>query len=521
MSDQHQEAVFRFLADPATHGGVPVTRVDTHAAAVFLAGPVAYKVKRAVKFPFLDFSTLAKRKAALEAEIDANRPFAPELYIGVLPIARRDGALALGGDGEAIEWALKMRRFDESKTLDRLADGGRIDLALIEALAHAVAAAHARASVVDAEPWIAALADYIAQNDAALCAAPDLFERDAVDGLTCASAAALTRVRPLLRSRGAHGLVRRGHGDLHLGNIALIDGRPVPFDALEFDPVVAAGDVLYDLAFLLMDLIERKLNDAANLALNVYLGATRRETDLDALAALPLFMSLRAAIRAKVMAAKLANTPGDQRATIAAAAQKYFELALDLIRPPPPRLVAIGGLSGTGKSVLARALAPLLGSAPGAVVLRSDVERKVMFGVAQDEKLPAQAYAPEVSEKVYTTLTDKARRVVAAGHAAIADAVYARAHERAAITDLARNNHFKFHGLFLTADLKTRIARVGDRVHDASDADANVARRQESYELGALAWTPVDASGTPEQTLRRAKAALVLGGAPEDLTVLP
>jgi aminoglycoside phosphotransferase family enzyme/predicted kinase len=511
MSDQHQEAVFRFLGDPATHGGGPVTRVDTHAAAVFLAGPSAYKVKRAVKFPFLDFSTLAKRKTALEAEIEANRPFAPELYLDAIPIVRRDGALALGGDGEPIEWALKMRRFDETKTLDHIADAGRIDLALVEALARAVAEAHARAPVVDAEPWIAALGDYIAQNDQALRERPDLFEGAAVDALTRASAAALTRVTLLLRTRGAQGLVRRGHGDLHLGNIALIDGRPVPFDALEFDPVVAAGDVLYDLAFLLMDLVERKLTDAANLALNVYLGATRRESDLDALAALPLFMSLRAAIRAKVTAAKLANAPAGERAAIAAAAQKYFALALDLIHPPPPRLVAIGGLSGTGKSVLARALAPSLRPAPGAVVLRSDVERKVIFGVAENDKLPAQAYAPEVSEKIYATLADKARRVLAAGHSAIADAVYARAHERAAIVALARSNNFKFDGLFLTADLATRIARVGDRVHDASDADADVARQQESYELGELDWTQVDASGTPQQTLRRAKAALALG----------
>src|SRR5262245_11535584 len=118
MSAENQEAVFKFLADPAIHGGAAVTRMDTHAAAVFLAGQNAYKVKRAVKFPFLDFSTLAKRKAALAAEIDANRPFAPELYLGLVPIVRRNGGLALGGDGEAVEWVLNMRRFDETKTLD-------------------------------------------------------------------------------------------------------------------------------------------------------------------------------------------------------------------------------------------------------------------------------------------------------------------------------------------------------------------------------------------------------------------
>lgn len=516
MSAETQEAVFRFLADPATHDGAAVKRIDTHAAAVFLAGQAVYKVKRAVRFPFLDFSTLAKRKAALAAEIEANRPFAPQLYVGVVPIVRRSGGLALGDEGEAVEWALKMHRFDETKTLDHIADAGQIDMPLVAALARAVAAAHARAPVVDAEPWIAALGDYIAQNDEALRARPDLFEPRDVEGLTAASRGALARVRPLLFARGAQGLVRRGHGDLHLGNIALIDGHPVPFDALEFDPVVAAGDVLYDLAFLLMDLTERKLDDAANVVLNVYLGETRRESDLDALAALPLFLSLRAAIRAKVTAAKLANAPADQRAAIAAAAQKYFEFACDLIRPPPPRLIAIGGLSGTGKSMLARALAPHLAPAPGAVLLRSDVERKAMFGVAENEKLPAQAYALEVGARVYATLADKARRVLTAGHAAIIDAVFARPQERSAVTELAQSNKFDFAGLFLIADLNTRIARVGERVHDASDAGADVARQQESYQLGELEWTQIDASGTPEQTLRRAKAALDLRGATEE-----
>ncbi len=273
---ENQEAIFRFLAEPSTHGGAAVKRIDTHAAAVFLAGPAAYKVKRAVKFPFLDFSTREKRRAALDAEIEANRPFTPELYIGLIPIVRRNGALAFSDEGDAVEWALKMHRFDEEKTLDHLADAGRIDHALIEALARTIAVAHARAPVVDAGRWIAALGDYIDQDDQELRERPDLFDRGRVEALTAASRAALARVRPLLVARGARGLVRRGHGDLHLGNIALIDGRPVPFDALEFDSVVASGDVLYDLAFLLMDLVERKLNEAANIVLNVYLGATHR-----------------------------------------------------------------------------------------------------------------------------------------------------------------------------------------------------------------------------------------------------
>src|SRR5712691_11532860 len=257
---ESQEAIFALLADPATHGGAAVKRIDTHAAAVFLAGTRAFKVKRAVRFPFPDYSTLDRRKRACEAELGINRAFAPEIYQRVVPITRgRNGRLELDGAGTPVEWAVEMRRFDENATLDRLADAGKIDAALADALGRAVAAAHAGAPVVEAASWIDALAVYIEQNHAAFREWPELFPPAEVEAMTHASRAAHARIRPLLIERGQRGLIRRGHGDLHLGNIVLIDQRPVLFDAVEFDPLVASGDVLYDLAFLLMDLVERSL----------------------------------------------------------------------------------------------------------------------------------------------------------------------------------------------------------------------------------------------------------------------
>jgi predicted kinase len=281
----------------------------------------------------------------------------------------------------------------------------------------------------------------------------------------------------------------------------------VLFDAIEFDPIVASGDLLYDLAFLLMDLLERGLGAAANIVLNRYLTETRRISDLDALAALPLFLSVRAAIRAKVTAARLAQATRDESRT-AESARAYFDLARRFIAPAPPRLIAVGGLSGTGKSALARALAPHLPPAPGAVVLRSDVERKALFGKDELAKLPDEAYAPAVTQRLYASIIDKARRALAAGHSAIVDAVFARPHERAAAAQSAAVLGVPFRGLFLTADLATRIARVGARRGDASDAGAAVVEAQERYDLGALDWTRIDAAGTPDATLARARAAI-------------
>jgi predicted kinase len=381
-------------------------------------------------------------------------------------------------------------------------------MALADAIGRAIAAAHARTPSAPAEPWIAALISYIDEHARTFAALPAVFDTGANEQLASASRAAHARLMPLLAERGHRGLIRRIHGDLHLGNIALIDGRPVLFDAIEFSDIIASGDLLYDLAFVLMDLTERGLGAAANTVLNRYLADTRRDEDLDALAAMPFYLSMRASIRARVTAAKLEQTSEAERPAIAQRARGYFDWALRFIAPPAPALVAVGGLSGTGKSALARALAAAIAPAPGAVLLRSDVARKALFGKAETEPLPAAAYTPITTLRVYCTIVDQARRAVAAGHSAIVDAVFAAPSERKGIEASAAALGVPFHGLFLVADLDTRLARVGGRRGDASDADATIARAQESYELGTLGWTRIDASGTPQDTLARAKAAL-------------
>jgi hypothetical protein len=509
MSDEarDQDDVLAFLADPATYGGANVKRIDTHAASVFLTEDRVLKVKRAVKFPFLDYSTLEKRKGACEAELKVNAPYAPEIYQGVIAITRDEsGKLALNGDGTPVEWAVEMHRFDENRTLDHIANG--IDDTLADALGRAVASAHEKIKPVAAEPWIEAIGQYIDEHFAAFSEHPKIFPKAENEALAKASCAAYKRIIPLLRERGRAGLIRHIHGDLHLGNIVLIDGKPVLFDAIEFSELIASGDVLYDLAFLLMDLLERGLGKPANIVLNRYLAQTHRTADFDVLAALPFFLALRAAIRAKVTVARMERAKTSEQQDIARSARAYFDFAQRAISPAPPRFIAVGGLSGTGKSQLARDLAPHVGPMPGAVIVRSDVERKALFGVGETDKLGEDAYTPAVTERVYAVAAEKARRIVAAGHAAIVDAVFAKPEERGVIAKAARAAGASLRGFFLTASLETRIARVGARARDASDAGPAVARAQESYDLGRMDWSEIDASNTPEDTLKHAKMAL-------------
>lgn len=499
-----QEKVFAFLTDPAAHPHVH--RIDTHAASVFLEDKRALKVKRAVRFPFLDYSTLEKRKAACDAEIKINRQFAPQIYHRVVPITQdSNGSLEIDGKGEPVEYAVEMSRFDERQTIDHLAEAGPLDPDLVGAIAEAIAASHAIAPLAPAAPWINSIPGIIKGNISAFRQAA-CFPADDIDQLEQASLSAFSRIRGLLEQRGRQGYLRRCHGDLHLANIVLIDRKPVLFDAIEFDPVIASTDVLYDLAFPLMDLVRYGRQAAANALLNGYLALTGSE-NLDALATLPLFMSLRSAIRAHVLLARLDRNAGDHSDTLQSA-RAYFELARLTIAPPAPTLVAIGGLSGTGKSVLARALAPSLLPQPGAVVLRSDVLRKQLFKVDETDRLPESAYRPKITEQIYELLVQRAVRVLAQGHSVVVDAVFAHETERNAIRDAARRQNIRFAGLFLATDLATRLSRVGRREKDASDATPDIAGLQENYTIGAIDWARIDASGTPEQTLKQCKSRI-------------
>jgi len=500
-----QSATLALLARPETYGvSGPVERIDTHCAAVFLAGDLAYKLKRAVHYPYLDFSTLEKRKAVCEVELALNRRTAPDLYLAVEFVGRRaDGTLALG-EGTPVDWLVVMRRFPADCLLDTMARRGPLDSHLVRDLADTIAAFHDAAEVVPG-PGGQRIANVIAGNRAAMAALlPDSLAAGALPAADCEALhaetlAALARVAPLLDARAAAGCVRHCHGDLHLANICVFQGRPLPFDCLEFDDELATTDVLYDLAFLLMDLWSRDHHAEAALLFNRYCDM---RGEGEGLAALPLFLSVRAAVRAHVEASSTSRqpTPAARDAKLATA-RAYLTAARNFLTPASPRLISIGGLSGTGKSTLASLLAPRA-APPGARWLRTDTLRKRLAGIPPETRLDPSHYTAEHSRTVYAHLLAEARTALAAGVSVIVDGVFAAPAERTAIAELAAKVGVPFIGLWLEAPPATLRARVTARTADASDATAAVVDHQLTYQLGDLTgWHRIDASGAPQQVL--------------------
>ncbi len=502
MDDQH--AAIAFLSAGESYGlpGAAVEQIVTHCSIVFVVGERAYKLKRAVRFSYLDYSTLALRERFCRAELAVNRRTAPGLYLGLRAVTRAaDGGLAFDGAGAAVDWVLEMRRFREADLFDRMAEAQRLTPALMRALADIIAAFHEQAEPTPEHGGSASLAATIVGNDENLRLASPPLDRAAIDRLRAASTARLDEIGGLLEARRAGGKVRRCHGDLHLRNICLFEQRPTLFDAIEFNDDFACIDVLYDLAFLLMDLIARGLGDHANLVLNRYLD---RSGDSGGLPALPLFLSLRAAVRAHVLGALLRSGKPETAAESRAAAEAYLALALSLLRRSPPRLVAVGGLSGTGKSMLAQALAARLPPPPGARLLRSDVLRKRLAGVAPETRLSRESYSFAAARAVYAALQDEAAAALAAGCSAIVDATFLRPDERDAVAALAARAGVAFTGLWLEAPPAVLAARIAARHDDASDADRAVLERQLAMDSGAISWRRIDAARGPAETLAQA-----------------
>ena len=505
-----QREVIAFLRDPSSYpSGVEQVDVrETHAALIFLAGDEAIKIKKAVRYPYLDFSTLEKRKQVCLRELDINQPHAPGIYRDVIPICRApDGRLSFSGSGEPVEWAVRMNRFADDAVLSvAVVQDEPLPDTLFDDLARAVAGYHASAPTSKSGRRIIVNIEEVCQ---AFSDAPGVVDPQQQLALKQAFARHEKACRHRLASRRRRGYVRRCHGDLHLNNVVVLDGKPVLFDAIEFDEDIATIDILYDLAFLIMDLEHGGRRAQANRLFNRYLAIDNDAANIAGLQAMPLFLALRAAIRAMVDITRLQQlAPGQAANKCRGEIGAYLQLAEDFLAIAQPQLVCIAGLSGTGKTTLAHRLAPQLGRAPGALHLRSDVERKAMFGVAETDRLDPSTYTREISHRIYRRLMHKARLGLLAGQGVVIDAVFLGEAERQAAEDVAKRAGASFAGIWLEAERDTTRARVTARSGDASDATEQVVLKQMQIDPGPIAWHKVDASGSLENTYTQCRQHL-------------
>lgn len=496
MIEASQSDAIAFLKRVCADAGDDAPPALTHISRVFFAGERVFKLKRAVVKPYLDFSTAALRCKACTRELELNRRTAPELYVAVRRITREADGLAFDGPGELVDCVIEMQRFNEDCLLDHMAERGALTLAHMDALAQSISAMHAKAEAHAGGAQ--ALAHVLAMNETAvqqcfLSNEPgcDILLTNMKD--LCAHNAAL------LDARANAGKVRRCHGDLTLRNIVMLNGAPIPFDCLEFDEDLATIDVLYDLAFPIMDLWRAGLPALGNALFNRYLD---RADETAGLSLMPLFIAMRALIRAHVAASM-----ADDKPELKEEARSYFKLAQRAIEPCAPELYAIGGLSGSGKSTCAAALAPLIRPMPGARILSSDRIRKALFGLPATMRLPPDAYTSDISARVYALMGGYAGACLDAGWPVIVDAVFDRDEDRTAIQAVADEKGLRFSGFWMEAPMEILQERVAARTNDPSDANLAVlaaqAAKLAAMQSQRMQWSKLDANQPASEIARQ------------------
>lgn len=488
------------LAEPSAYpgaigaGGVVVRQ--THISAVFLAGPFAYKVKKPVDLGFLDHTTLGRRRHACDEEVRLNRRLAPAVYLGVVPVTRGASGVRVEGEGDVVEWAVKMARLPDGATLAAWLGRDALDADRLRALAHRLADFHASA---DAGPAVAAFAgfDAVAGNarenlDHAAAHVGTALSRAVLDRLRTLTESTLDTLRPTIEARADRGVPRDGHGDLRLDHVYLFPDRAPPddlvvIDCVEFAARFRCADPVADAAFLVMDLAARGRRDLARAFADAYLDAA---DDPEGRALLPFYTSYRAAVRGKVWEIEhgAPEVPESERLAALTRARARWLLALGELEEPSrrPCLVLVGGLPGTGKSTLARGLA---GRADFEVI-RSDVVRKELAGLDPGRDASAGfgagIYTPEWTERTYAECRRRAEALLFEGRRVLVDASFGAASGRRLLLELGERWGVPALLLLCRADPATVRARLEARRGDASDADWAV-------HLQAVGqWEPVD-----------------------------
>jgi aminoglycoside phosphotransferase family enzyme/predicted kinase len=470
--------LIRALLDPARypHPVADVELIETHASWLLLAGDFAYKIKKAVVLPFLDYGTLERRRACCEAELRLNRRFAPQLYLAVLPIVGEAEDPQIGGAGEAIEYAVRMRRFAEDGRLDRLCARGQLGRQQVSDLAATLATFHAAAATAPPESPFGEPEQVVAPALANFDELRDLLPGDAAGArlarLRDWTQAEFDRLPTHFAARKADGRIRECHGDLHLGNLVVIDGRVTLFDCIEFSEALRWIDVASELAFTYIDLLDHRQPGLACWLLNEWLTCSG---DYDAAQVLRFYAVYRALVRAKVAAIRSRQDGPDD-----GQAGGYLALAERLIVPPEPRLIITHGVAGCGKTRASRELL-LADDAAATLRLRSDVERKRLFGLAASASsgspMDGGIYSGDASERTYDRLRELARGLLAAGWSVIIDAAFLERRRRESFHRLATDAGAAFFIVAPAATPGQLAARVRGRLakgHDASEADLSV-----------------------------------------------
>jgi len=494
-------------------GATPATKLETHISFVLLTGSHAYKIKKAVDFGFLDFTTLAARRFFCTEELRLNRRLAPELYLEVVQIGGGVDAPVVGDPGPALEYAVKMREFPQSALASGLLATGMLEPTDIDKLAAKVAAFHGSIAVAAPDGAFGAPDEILRlaqRNFEAFVPLPARSpERSELEELRAWTEREHARCQDALLRRRQQGFVRECHGDLHLNNIARIDFELVIFDGIEFNEAMRWIDVMSEIAFTVMDLEDRGRADLAHRFLNAYL---ERTGDHAGLAVLPFYLAYRALVRAKIAHLRAAQLGTGTAANAALAESRgYLRLARHYAEPRRPALIITCGLSGCGKTALSQALLETI----GAVRVRSDVERKRLHGVAATARSEADIaqglYSPAATEATYDRLRALARDILAAGSIAIVDATFLRQADRESFRMLARDLAVPFVILVFEAKeatLRERITRRRGEGVDASDADLAVLAHQiatreplttaeRTYAVTYDAEAPLEAARTP------------------------
>lgn len=478
------------LQDPKcySHPVSQVTVVETHISWVLLTGRYVYKIKKPVSFSFVDFSTIEKRRWFCEEEVRLNRRLAPQLYLGVVSITGSPSDPRMDGDGTPFEWAVKMKQFPPDQEFHHLLERGNLHESVVGQLAIDIGTFHGRLESAGdplsyGEPdrvWVP-LAECF--EDIPLAALPARIQSCMKD-LEKWTNQEWKRLRPTLRERKSSGQIRECHGDLHLGNIALFEGRICVFDALEFKPGLRWIDVISEVAFLVMDLESKDRMDLAYWFLNGYLEVTG---DYAGMSVFRLYEVYRALVRAKVAGLRLAQveTGSPVQEDILKEIIRYVELAHRLMMPAPPMLMLMHGVSGTGKTTVSTELVKAL----GAMRVRSDVERKRIYAeqhtVVAGQEGSERLYASDMTRLTYDRLWDLANTMLQAGHSVVVDATFLEGTQRQSFIRLAQERHVEVVIFDVWAPDKVLAERIASRAKqksDASDATIGVMEQQKANE---------------------------------------